>query len=67
MFSNGRYRMYIHLIPGLGEGLDIIWAPIAGAIFHSWFRSAVGAIAEEIIPFTDIIPAFTIGYLVTQK
>lgn len=59
-----------YFLPGLGETLDIIWALIAGAVFHSWFKSSVGtvgAIAEEILPFTDIIPAFTIGYFVSDK
>ena len=62
--------MSSYLIPGLGEGLDIIWALIAGFTFYRWFSSvagSVGAIAEEILPFTDIIPAFTIGYFVCQK
>lgn len=58
------------LIPGLGEGLDIIWAFIAAAVFRSWFKSSIGSIGaaiEEILPFTDIIPAFTIGYFVHQN
>lgn len=59
-----------YIIPGLGEGLDVIWAFIAAAVFHSWFRSSVGTIGaaiEEILPFTDIIPAFTLGYYLTNN
>ena len=26
-----------YLIPGLGEGIDIIWALISGGLFYSWF------------------------------
>lgn len=57
-------------IPGLGEFFDIAWAFVAAAVFHSWFKSSVGSIGsfiEEILPFTDIIPAFTIGYALTKK
>ena len=57
--------MVSYLIPGIGEAVDFIWALIAGVIFYKWFHTAIGAagsIAEEVLPFTDIIPSFTLGY-----
>jgi len=56
------------LLPGLGEWFDILWAPISALIFFKSFGGKVGRIgsiinfAEEILPFTDIIPTFTIAY-----
>lgn len=53
------------LFPGLGEGLDIVWAFISAFVFYNWFKTGIGstgAFAEEILPFTDFIPSFTIGY-----
>lgn len=53
-------------IPFLGEFGDIIWAPISAFIFYKTFGGAKGAFgglfnfAEEILPFTDFIPTFTI-------
>ncbi len=58
-----------YLVPGLGEETDIIWAPISAIIFYFAFgkRKAIyGALfnfVEEILPFTDIIPTFTIAWL----
>lgn len=57
--------MASYLIPGLGEGLDLLWAVIAAIVFKKWFGTTGGAVAsfaEEALPFTDIIPAFTLGY-----
>jgi hypothetical protein len=57
-----------YLLPGLGEWFDILWAPISALIFFKSFGGKVGRIgsiinfAEEILPFTDIIPTFTIAY-----
>lgn len=59
-----------YFLPGLGETLDIIWALIAGAVFHSWFKSTAGTIGsaiEELIPFTDFVPSFTIGYFILNN
>lgn len=58
-----------YLIPGFGESFDLIWGVIAGIVFKNWFGSNIGAICaaiEEIAPFTDIIPSFTIGYFVSK-
>lgn len=56
-------------IPGLAEFSDIIWAPISAVIFYKTFggwKGAFGGIfnfAEEILPFTDFIPTFTIMWV----
>jgi hypothetical protein len=57
-------------LPVLGEFADVVWAPISAFIFYKTFggwRGALGGIfnfAEEILPFTDFIPTFTISWLV---
>lgn len=59
-------------LPALGELADLIWAPISGMIFYRMFGGRVGMIggvlnfAEEIIPFTDFIPSFTIAWFVRK-
>ena len=58
-------------IPLLGEFSDVIWAPIAAFIMAKMYKGRVGRVAsiltfvEEIIPFTDIIPSFTITWIYT--
>lgn len=53
-------------IPLIGEFSDIIWAPIAAIISYKMFGekrgkyTALTTFTEEILPFTDIIPSFTI-------
>lgn len=61
------------IFPGMGEFTDIIWAPISGYIFFKLFGGRLGIIGsvlnflEEIIPFTDIIPSFTIAWFIRKK
>ncbi len=56
-------------IPGLAEFSDILWAPISAFIFYRSFggwKGAFGGIfnfAEEILPFTDFIPTFTVMWV----
>lgn len=56
---------------GLAELGDIIWAPIAAFIMSRMYKGRVGRVAavltfvEEIIPFTDVIPSFTITWIYT--
>ena len=53
-------------IPLMGEFSDIIWAPLAAIISYQMFGkkrgklTAIATFTEEILPFTDIIPSFTI-------
>ena len=56
-------------IPGIGEFLDVIWAPLAGFLMTWMYKGAMGKVAgiftflEEIVPFTDIIPSFTLMWI----
>ena len=58
-------------IPFLGELSDVVWAPIAAIIMARMYKGRVGKVAsvltfvEEIIPFTDIIPSFTLTWIYT--
>lgn len=58
-----------YFIPGIGEWFDMIWAPISALIFYRSFGGKIGQIGafinfiEELFPFTDIIPTFTLVYL----
>jgi len=61
--------MLTFTIPWFGEFGDIIWAPLSAIIFYASFggkKGALGAVfsfMEEILPFLDFIPTFTIGWL----
>ncbi len=63
--------MFTYLVPVFAESLDIIWAPISGLLLVLMYKGTVGKIAglfgtiEELIPFTDIIPTFTITWFYT--
>ena len=56
-------------IPYLGEFSDVIWAPLAGFLMTWMYKGTVGkvggifAFLEEIIPFTDFIPSFTLTWI----
>ena len=58
-------------IPLLGEFSDVIWAPIAAIIMTRMYKGRVGRVAsvmtfiEEALPFTDIIPSFTLTWIYT--
>ena len=51
--------------------IDLIWAPLSGYLMTKMYKGKKGKIAgvisflEEIIPGLDIIPTFTIMWLVT--
>jgi hypothetical protein len=65
--------MATYIFPALGEFVDVIWAPISGYIFFKLFGGRLGAIGsvlnflEEILPFTDIIPSFTIAWFIRKR
>lgn len=52
-----------------GEWTDAVWAPIAAYLFYLLFGGKLGktgmfvSFLEEVLPFTDFLPTFTIGYL----
>ena len=63
--------MASYIIPGLAEYIDVVWAPLAGFLMTKMYKGRVGKVAgiltfvEEIIPFTDVIPSFTITWVYT--
>lgn len=65
--------MATYLIPALGEFADVAWAPISAFLFYQLFGGRFGVIGavlnflEEIIPFTDIIPSFTIAWFIRNQ
>jgi hypothetical protein len=58
-------------IPFLGEFSDVVWAPVGAFLMTRMYKGRVGKIAgiltfvEEIIPFTDVIPSFTLTWIYT--
>ncbi|MBT8262373.1 MAG: hypothetical protein KJO05_06095 [Bacteroidia bacterium] len=58
-------------IPGIGPFLDIFWAPYAAKKMSDMYQGNTGKIAavivflEEILPFTDFIPTFTLMWIYT--
>ncbi|MDN3723992.1 hypothetical protein QRD02_06330 [Aequorivita sp. SDUM287046] len=58
-------------IPVIGPFLDLIWAPIAAKKMSKMYKGTEGKIAsvlvfiEEILPFTDVVPTFTLMWLYT--
>jgi hypothetical protein len=63
--------MLTYLVPVFGEAVDFIWAPISGLLLLVMYKGAAGKIAamfgtvEELIPFTDVIPTFTLTWFYT--
>lgn len=58
-------------IPLVGPFLDLAWAPYAAKKMSEMFPGKKGKFAsvlvflEEILPFTDVIPTFTLMWLYT--
>ena len=65
--------MASYIIPGIGEMADIGWAFISALIFNLMFGGRIGKIGavlnfvEEAVPFTDIVPSFTIAWFIRKK
>jgi hypothetical protein len=59
------------IIPGIGEFSDIIWAPVSAWLMTKLYKGRIGKIAgiitfvEEALPFTDVVPTFTLMWLYT--
>ncbi len=59
------------IIPGLGELIDIAWAPASALIMTKMYKGNKGKIAaavtfiEEAMPGMDVIPTFTLMWLFT--
>lgn len=60
--------MLSYLFPVFAETIDFIWAPISGILLMNMYKGTFGKLAgvfgfiEELVPFTDIIPTFTITW-----
>ena len=60
-------------IPVVGPLLDLAWAPFAAKKMGQMYPGKKGRLAsilvfiEEVLPFTDIIPSFTLMWLYTYK
>jgi hypothetical protein len=56
-------------VPFVGEFSDVVWAPIAGYLMTTMYKGTVGkvggvvAFLEEILPFSDFIPTFTLTWI----
>jgi hypothetical protein len=61
--------MLSYIVPGAGEFIDVIWAPIGGFILSVMYKGTVGKIGgivefiEEIVPGIDVIPTFTLTWI----
>ena len=61
--------MLAFAVPMVGEFSDVIWAPIAAYLMTRMYEGTVGKVGgvitflEEIIPFTDVIPSFTLTWI----
>lgn len=64
-----------YLLPVVGEGLDLFWAPMQTVLIMAMYESTSPnlkyvSFVEEALPFTDIVPSATIGwtlqYLIPQ-
>merc|ERR1712216_369908 len=54
------------LIPVLAEMMDVFWAPLSALLVHQLYVSTLlsgVALIEELLPFTDIVPTATIGWI----
>ena len=61
--------MISYIIPGVAETIDVVWAPVSGLLLAKMNSGWTGKIAgvfgtlEELIPFTDVIPTFTLTWI----
>ena len=60
-------------IPFVGEFADMIWAPLSSLIYFRLFGGKMGifggafSFLEEALPFTDVIPTFTISWYLRKR
>lgn len=56
-------------VPFIGEFSDVVWAPIAGYLMTTMYKGNIGRVGgvitfvEEIFPFSDFIPTFTLTWI----
>lgn len=57
-----------YLLPGVGEAFDVAWAPIQTILLMAMYDKTMPSLKyisfiEEIMPFTDVIPSGTLGWV----
>jgi hypothetical protein len=57
-----------YLIPVVGESFDLAWAPIQTILIMAMYDECMPSLKyvsflEEIIPFTDVLPSATLGWV----
>jgi hypothetical protein len=57
-----------YLLPIVGEGFDVAWAPISMVLVGAMYDESSPhlkyvALMEELLPFTDIVPSATLGWM----
>lgn len=63
--------MLSYMIPGITEWMDVVWAPVSGLLMVWLYKGAIGKISgvvsflEELFPFTDLLPTFTLTWIYT--
>lgn len=56
-------------VPFIGEFSDVIWAPLAVFLMTWMYKGPIGRVGgvvtflEEILPFSDFIPTFTLTWI----
>lgn len=64
--------MISYIIPAVGESIDFVWAPLSAYLITKIFKNkiskytAVVGFIEEAFPFSDVIPTFTITWLLSE-
>jgi hypothetical protein len=63
--------MLTYLVPFFGEFADTLWAPLSGVLLAIMYKGVIGKVGgvieflEELLPFTDFIPTFTLTWIYT--
>ena len=63
--------MVSYFVPVFAEVTDLFWAPISGILLVVTFKGTAAKLAgvfgfiEELLPFVDVIPTFTITWFYT--
>ena len=63
--------MLSYVVPVFAEVTDLVWAPISGILLITMYRGTIGKLAgvfgfiEELVPFIDFVPTFTITWFYT--
>lgn len=60
-----------YFVPQFGEFIDVVWAPLSAFLLLKLYKNKVSkytaaiSFVEEILPFTDFVPTFTITWVMT--